>query len=218
MELSSLIDIKKRPTDTMKVRSERSEVDKEVKVGKAVEVGKSNKEIKSEKGLKKISLSPKMKKRSKKRPNKPTKDIFQIEQQIQKLSTTKPKSDKSEKGVPKISPKISPQNSGDDEKPATNSDKIKMGRRRSRNRSRRRSHSKRKMKKGRQVKVKPAKVSEDDLATIKKRIKNIRDKSSKEIKEDLREKGIQVSGKSDRLLKDIYFYSKVCNLNIVHEK
>ena len=74
------------------------------------------------------------------------------------------------------------------------------------------------MMKGRQVKVKPAKVSEDDLAIIKKRIKNIRDKSSKEIKEDLRKKGIQVSGKSDRLLKDIYFYSKVCNLNIVHEK
>lgn len=215
MELSSLIDIKKIST---KKGVSKSEVSKS-------EVSKSG--VKTVPGLKKISLSPKMKKRSSKKRHsiptkttKPTKDIFQIEQHIQKLSSTKSKVEKSEK---KVDPKVSSNNNANqenNEKVSSNSGKMKVNKKRTRNRSRRRSHSKskRNMMKGRQVKVKPAKVSEDDLAIIKKRIKNIRDKSSKEIKEDLRKKGIQVSGKSDRLLKDIYFYSKVCNLNIVHEK
>ena len=37
-------------------------------------------------------------------------------------------------------------------------------------------------------------------------------------REELEKQGVKVSGKSDRLLKDIYLYSKVCNINITHEK
>ena len=36
-------------------------------------------------------------------------------------------------------------------------------------------------------------------------------------KKELEKQGVKVSGKSDRLLKDIYLYSKVCNINIKHE-
>ena len=39
-----------------------------------------------------------------------------------------------------------------------------------------------------------------------------------DIKKELERQGIKVSGKSNRLLKDIYLYSKVCNINIKHEK
>ena len=41
---------------------------------------------------------------------------------------------------------------------------------------------------------------------------------AEEIKQELEKEGIKVSGKSKRLLKDIYLYSKVCGINIRHEK
>ena len=46
----------------------------------------------------------------------------------------------------------------------------------------------------------------------------IRNTKNDEIKKELEKQGVKVSGKSDRLLKDIYLYSKVCNINITHEK
>ena len=46
----------------------------------------------------------------------------------------------------------------------------------------------------------------------------LNDKKDVDIKSELKKKGIQVSGKSNNLLRDIYFYSEVCNVNIIHEK
>jgi hypothetical protein len=61
------------------------------------------------------------------------------------------------------------------------------------------------------------KVSEGDIKKVEQKINSIRNKKSSEIKKELEKEGIKVSGKSNRLLKDIYFYSKVCNINIKHE-
>jgi hypothetical protein len=70
---------------------------------------------------------------------------------------------------------------------------------------------------GRKVRVNKKTMTKEDLENIEKKIQSIRNKKSKDIKESLEKDGIKVSGKSDRLLKDIYFYSKVCNINIQHE-
>ena len=61
------------------------------------------------------------------------------------------------------------------------------------------------------------KVSGNDMKRVEQKINSIRNKKSSEIKKELEKEGIKVSGKSNRLLKDIYFYSKVCNINIKHE-
>ena len=58
----------------------------------------------------------------------------------------------------------------------------------------------------------------EDIETIKQKIQEIRNKKSKYIREHLKKQGVRVSGKSDRLLKDIYFYSTACNINIKHEQ
>ena len=55
------------------------------------------------------------------------------------------------------------------------------------------------------------------MKRVEQKINSIRNKKSSEIKKELEKEGIKVSGKSNRLLKDIYFYSKVCNINIKHE-
>ena len=53
---------------------------------------------------------------------------------------------------------------------------------------------------------------------VESKMKEIRSKKTEDIKKELKEQGIKVSGKSNRLLKDIYLYSKMCNINIKHEK
>ena len=71
----------------------------------------------------------------------------------------------------------------------------------------------------RKIKIRKHKrVSEKDIQKMQKHIESIRTKKTNEIKKELEEEGIQVTGKSKRLLKDIYLYSKVCGINIRHEK
>jgi hypothetical protein len=72
--------------------------------------------------------------------------------------------------------------------------------------------------KEKKVRIKKKAITAEDIRDIERRIVAIRTKKPKDIKEALAKEGIQVSGKSNRLLKDIYFYSKVCNINITHEK
>ena len=71
--------------------------------------------------------------------------------------------------------------------------------------------------KGRKVSIRKKRIKPEDVEQIERKINSIRNKSSKEIRSELSKEGIHVSGKSNRLLKDIYFYSKVCNINIRHE-
>ena len=72
--------------------------------------------------------------------------------------------------------------------------------------------------KAKKIRIKKKAITKEDIKEIEKKIDAIRTKKPKDIKEALAKEGIQVSGKSNRLLKDIYFYSKVCNINITHEK
>ena len=60
-------------------------------------------------------------------------------------------------------------------------------------------------------------MGEEDIKSVSQKMKQIRNTKKDEIKKELEKQGVKVSGKSDRLLKDIYLYSKVCNINIKHE-
>ena len=73
-------------------------------------------------------------------------------------------------------------------------------------------------KKERSVTIRSRQLSEKDISNIQKKINYIKKKKPDEIRDILKDQGIKVSGKSNRLLKDIYLYSSVCNINITHEK
>ena len=142
------------------------------------------------------------KKPKKKQGADPLKDIFKVQLQLQERESAT----KSEK-KPETKPEPKP------EKPKRRSKRDIL---RSRRSTKRHNHP---MKtKGRNVKINQKKISPDDLKRIEDKILSIRNKKPKDIKEALEKDGIKVSGKSTRLLKDIYFYSKVCNINIQHEE
>ena len=69
----------------------------------------------------------------------------------------------------------------------------------------------------RRISLKRKRVTEKDIETVQKHIENIRSIKTSDIKKELENDGIKVSGKSNRLLKDIYLYSKLCGINIKHE-
>lgn len=70
----------------------------------------------------------------------------------------------------------------------------------------------------RRVSVKNSTFNDKDYKEIQRKLKEIRNKKSNEIKKELERKGVKVSGKSNKLLRDIYLYSKLSNINITHEK
>jgi hypothetical protein len=70
----------------------------------------------------------------------------------------------------------------------------------------------------RRVSIKNSTFNDKDYKEIQRKLKEIRNKKSNEIKKELEKKGVKVSGKSNRLLRDIYLYSKLSNINITHEK
>lgn len=70
----------------------------------------------------------------------------------------------------------------------------------------------------RKISIRNKKLGEKDIKNVSQKMRQIRNTKTDEIKKELEKQGVKVSGKSDRLLKDIYLYSKVCNINIQHEK
>ena len=94
---------------------------------------------------------------------------------------------------------------------------IKRNTKRSLKRHSQRSTHKHK-KNSRKISIKHKKVSVKEIDKVEKKIASIRNKNPTDIRKELEKEGIKVSGKSNRLLKDIYFYSKVCNIQIQHEK
>jgi len=70
----------------------------------------------------------------------------------------------------------------------------------------------------RKISIQNKKLGEKDIKNVSQKMRKIRSTKTDEIKKELEKQGVKVSGKSDRLLKDIYLYSKVCNINITHEK
>ena len=69
----------------------------------------------------------------------------------------------------------------------------------------------------RKISIRNKKLGEKDIKNVSQKMRQIRTTKTDEIKKELEKQGVKVSGKSDRLLKDIYLYSKVCNINIQHE-
>ena len=167
---------------------------------------------KPEQPVKVIRQTPKATKqrRSKKTSGiSPQKDIFQIQKKIQE--TQKPVQEPSQPKEPVKKPVQKP------------SEDRRRRRSRSRSKTRRRSKSrvkdhKRQMQRSRKQTQNSSEDDTEDIETIKQKIQDIRNKKSKYIREHLEKQGVRVSGKSDRLLKDIYFYSTVCNINIRHEQ
>ena len=81
--------------------------------------------------------------------------------------------------------------------------------------TKRRNHN---LRGGKRISVsKVRKLSNKDVQSIQSKLKEIKKKSTEDIKKELNKEGIQVSGKSPSILKDIYMYSKLCGINIKRE-
>jgi hypothetical protein len=65
--------------------------------------------------------------------------------------------------------------------------------------------------------TKTRKYSDKEIVTIQQKLKEIKDKPSKQIKDELEQQGIKLSGKSPSIMKDIYMYSQLCGINIKRE-
>jgi len=141
------------------------------------------------------------------------KDLNAIEKQIALLSRkTEPSVAKTEPSVAKTEPSVA--------KTEPSVIELKKSVRRDTKRHAKRAHRSRhrsNVPKGRKVSIRKKRIKPEHVEQIERKIMSIRNKSSKDIRSELSKEGIQVSGKSNRLLKDIYFYSKVCNINIRHE-
>jgi len=88
---------------------------------------------------------------------------------------------------------------------------------RSNTRGNNRSHT-RTTSRNRMIRMRNENLGEKDIKHVSNKMREIRNTNKDEIKKELEKQGVKVSGKSDRLLKDIYLYSKVCNINIQYEK
>ena len=130
-------------------------------------------------------------------------DINEIEAAIRNLKV-KPQE------KPQVKPQVKP-------KSAPRSRKRSKHRSTHRSTQRQDNRHQKDVRKHRNVSVKKRQIKPEDVARIEKKIQSIRNKKSEDIRSELAKDGIKVSGKSNRLLKDIYFYSKVCNINIKHD-
>ena len=75
-----------------------------------------------------------------------------------------------------------------------------------------------KKKGSRRVSIKNRKINKTELEKAESKLQEYSKKKTEDIKKELKDSGIKVSGKSNRLLRDIYLYSKMSNINIQHEK
>ena len=73
-------------------------------------------------------------------------------------------------------------------------------------------------KKNKNITIQNKKIDEKDIKNVSQKMRIIRNTKTDQIKKELQKQGVKVTGKSDTLLKDIYLYSKICNINIQHEK
>ena len=85
-------------------------------------------------------------------------------------------------------------------------------------RGRRGGGSLQKEKKGRKVSVSTSRtIGKKETQKMQKKIKEIQNKSSDDMIKELKKGGIEVSGKSKTILKDIYMYQQMCGINIKRE-
>ena len=89
------------------------------------------------------------------------------------------------------------------------------GRRLNKSLTKRRKNS---LKKGKRISVtKTRKYTNKDISKIQTKLKNIKNKTNEEIKRELEEQGVTLSGKSPEIMKDVYMYSQLCGINIKRE-
>jgi hypothetical protein len=94
--------------------------------------------------------------------------------------------------------------------------RVSRSRCRSKSLTKRRTHDLKKG--GKRISVsKIRNLSKKDVNNIQSKLKSIKGKSNEDIKKELDKQGIQVSGKSPSILKDIYMYSQLCGINIKRE-
>lgn len=156
---------------------------------------------------------------TRKKPSKINiKDINEIERQIE---LSKKKNNKKKDIVENIKQNISEKKSSLTKHDSNKSHSKKSNHKKSRSKQKKVSRkNKKNIKRSnkKEISIKNPKISQKDIRLVESKIKEIRSKKTDEIKKELEKNGIKVSGKSKRLLKDIYLYSKVCNINIQHEK
>lgn len=74
------------------------------------------------------------------------------------------------------------------------------------------------LRKGKRISVtKTRKLTDKDVSKIQSKLKSIKSKTNEEIKKELEQQGLKLSGKSPSILKDIYMYSQLCGINIRRE-
>ena len=178
-------------------------------------LGNGTKDVKKSKDKRVIQVKRKI--HSPKKSKKVIQDINDIEQKMYQMKTnqiniqmpTQNKSSEIQSKVqpqqPKVQSKVQPK------VPKKGVPRIRRSNRRSTHRKKSKIH-------GRKVSVKSRVFNKKDIQRVENKIKEIRGIKTDDIKKELKSQGIKVSGKSDRLLKDIYLYSKMCNINIQHEK
>ena len=216
--------------DIKKIRSPK--VSKSSKKNKKYQdfLGNGNtKDVKKSKDKRVIQVKRKI--HSPKKAKKAIQDINDIEQKMNQMKTKQmniqmPTQNKSSEIQPKVQPqqlKVQPQQPKVQPQQPKVQLKVqpkvpKKGVLRIRRSNRRSTHRKKSKIHGRKVSVKSRVFNKKDIQRVENKIKEIRGIKTDDIKKELKSQGIKVSGKSDRLLKDIYLYSKMCNINIQHEK
>ena len=91
---------------------------------------------------------------------------------------------------------------------------VKPVKKKSRSISRNNTRSK---KRNRRVSIKNSTFKTKDIKDVESKIKLIQKKKIEDIKKELEIQGVKVTSKSNKLVRDIYLYSKMCNINITHE-
>ena len=173
------------------------------------------KEVKKSKDKRVIQVKRKI--HSPKKNKKVFQDINEIEQKMNQMKTNQmniqmPTQNKSSE------PQSEPQQEVQSQPQQTDQPKVQSKIPRTRRSNRRSTQRKKSKIHGRKISVKSRVFNKKDIQKVEDKIKEIRGKKTDEIKSELKKQGIKVSGKSNRLLKDIYLYSKMCNINIQHEK
>ena len=163
--------------------------------------------------------SPKKRSKEKQSNEKQSKDISKsmIEPQKVQPQQVQPKKVQPKKVLPKkVLPKKGIPIALPTAKGSLKKRRISRSRCRSNSLTKRRCHDLKKG--GKRISVSKIRhLSNKDVNNIQSKLKSIKGKSNEDIKKELDKQGIQVSGKSPSILKDIYMYSQLCGINIKRE-
>jgi len=171
------------------------------------------------KGSIKIINQKKKNKFTRKKPSK-VKDINEIEENIKKQNEKREIVKEIKKELKKQTPKKNPKKTPKQKQKKQNPKQTPKQKKKTPTNSKKnlKRSNKKSNKNSKNVNIKQKKITEKEVLIIDKHIKSIRSKKTDDIKKELEKDGIKVSGKSKRLLKDIYLYSKICGINIKHEQ